>query len=58
MWELQTTDSKPKVGQEDSKDEETLELSNEERPMSKKRKLREGSPLVGTKAAGGTSTFP
>ena len=58
MWELQTTDSKPEAGQENSKYEETVELSNEERPMSKKKKLREGSPLARTKVAGGTSTFP
>ena len=36
--ELQTTDSEPEMGQEYSKGEDAADFSNEERPVSKKRK--------------------
>ena len=39
MRELQTTDSEPELGHEGSKEEDVVELSNEERPTTKKRTL-------------------
>ena len=39
MRELQTTDSDPEMGQEGSKEEDVAEFSNEERTVTKKRKL-------------------
>ena len=58
MQELQTTDSEP----EDSKEEDVVELSNEERPSTKKRKLMLRNRATRTRSAtkhvgGGTSTF-
>jgi hypothetical protein len=62
MRELQTTDSEPEMGQEYSKEEDAAEFSNEERPVSKKRKLMLGNLATRTRSAtkhggGGTSTF-
>jgi hypothetical protein len=63
MRELQTTDSEPEMGHEDSKEEDVVELSNEERPVTKKRKLMLGNRATRIRSAtkpveGGTSTFP
>jgi hypothetical protein len=60
--ELQTTDSEPEMGHEYSKEEDVAEFNNEERPVSKKRKLMLGNLAKRTKSAtkpggGGTSTF-
>jgi hypothetical protein len=62
MRELQTTDSEPEMGHEVSKEEDVVELSNEERTATKKRKLMLGNRATRTKSAtkpvgGGTSTF-
>ena len=62
MRELQTTDSEPEMGHEGSKEEDVVELSNEERPTIKKRKLTLGNRATRTRSAtkhvgGGTSTF-
>jgi hypothetical protein len=62
MRELQTTDSEPKMGHEDSKEKNVVELSNDERLVSKKKKLIGGNPRTETRSAtmaggGGTSTF-
>jgi hypothetical protein len=62
MRELQTTDSEPEMGHEGSKEEDVLELSNEERPATKKRKLMLENRATRTRFAtkpvgGGTSTF-
>jgi hypothetical protein len=62
MRELQTTDSEPEMGHESSKEEDVVELSNEERPATKKRKLMLGNRATRTKSAtkpvgGGTFTF-
>jgi hypothetical protein len=50
------------MGQDDSKEEDVVELSNEERPVLKKRKLIGGNRGTRTRSAtkaggGGTSTF-
>ena len=63
MRQLQTTDSKPKMGHEGSKEEDVVELSNEERPVTKKWKLMLGIRATRTRSAtktveDGTSTFP
>ena len=42
MRELQTTDSEPEMDYEGSKEEDGVELSNEKRPVTKKRKLMLG----------------
>ena len=39
MRELQTTDSEPEMGHEGSKEEDMAEFSNEERTVTRKRKL-------------------
>jgi hypothetical protein len=62
MRELQTTDSEPDMGHEGSKEEDVVELSNEERPATKKRKLMLGNRAMRTRSAtkpvgGGKSTF-
>jgi hypothetical protein len=62
MRELQTTDSEPEMDHEGSKEEDVVELSNEERPATKKRKLMLGNRATRTKSAtkpvgGGTSTL-
>ena len=62
MIELQTMNSEPIMGQEDSKEENVVELSNEEQPVFKRGKLIKGNPAMrimsATKARGrGTSTF-
>ena len=62
MGELQTTDSETDMGHEGSKEEDVVELSNEERPTIKKRKLTLGNRATRTRSAtkhvgGGTSTF-
>jgi hypothetical protein len=63
MRELQTTDSESEMGYEGSKEEDVVELNNEERPVTKKRKLMLGNRSTRTRSAtkpvgGGTSTFP
>ena len=62
MQELQTTDSKSEMGHEGSKEEDVVELSNEERPATKKWKLmlenRATRTRSATKPVGSeTSTF-
>ena len=62
MRELQTTDSEPEMGHEGSKEEDMVELSNEERPVTKKRNLMLGNRATRTRSAtkpvgGETSTF-
>jgi hypothetical protein len=62
LRELQTTDSQPEMGYEGSKEEDVMELSNEEQTATKKRKLMLGNRATRTKSAtkpvrGGTSTF-
>ena len=62
MRELHTTALEPKMGHEYSKEENVLIFSNEERPVSKKRKLILENSAMRTKSAikpvgGGTSTF-
>ena len=51
MRELQTTDSEPDMGHEGSKEEDVVELSNEERPTTKKRKLILGNCATRTRFA-------
>ena len=51
MYELQTTDSEPEMGHEGSKEEYIVELSNEERPATKKRKLMLGNHATQTRSA-------
>jgi hypothetical protein len=51
MRELQTTDSESEMCQEGSKEEDVVELSNEERPVTKKRKLMLGNYATRTKSA-------
>jgi hypothetical protein len=51
LRELQTADSESEDGQEDSKEEEAVEISDEELPISRKRKLMEETPPVRTRAA-------
>jgi hypothetical protein len=63
MPELWTTDSEPEMGHEGSKEEDVVELSNEERPVTKKQKLMLGNRATRTRSAtkpvgGGTFTFP
>jgi hypothetical protein len=63
MRELQTTDSEPEMGHEGSKEEDVVELSNEERSVTKKRKLMLGNHTTRTRSATkpvgcGTTTFP
>ena len=62
MRELQTTDSKPEMGHEGSKEENMAEFSNEEQIVTKKRKLMLENRPARTRSAtkpveGGTSTF-
>jgi hypothetical protein len=62
MRELQTTDLEPEMGHEGSREEDAVELSNEERPAIKKRKLMLENRATRTRSAtksvgGGTSTF-
>jgi len=62
MRELQTTDSEPEMGHEGSKEEDVVELSNEEWPATKKWKLILENRAMRTRSAtkpvgGGTSTF-
>ena len=62
MLELQTTNSELEMDQEASKEEDAVELSDEERPMFKRRKLIGENPTTPTKSAtkaggGRTSTF-
>ena len=62
MRELQTTDSEPEMGHEGSKEEDTVEFNNEERTVTKKRKLMLGNCATRTRSAtkpvgGGISTF-
>jgi hypothetical protein len=62
MREFQTTDSEPEMGHEYSKEEDVVEFKNEERPVSKKRKLILGNLATRTRSTtkpggGGTSTF-
>ena len=62
MRELQTTDSEPEMGHESSKEEDMVEFSNEERTVTKKRKImlenRPTRTMSATKpVGGGTSTF-
>jgi hypothetical protein len=62
MQELQTTDSEAEMNHKGSKEEDVVELSNEERPVIKKQKLMLGNRATRTRSAtkpvgGGTSTF-
>ena len=62
MRELQTTDSELEMGHESSKEEDMAEFSNEERTVTKKRKLMLGNRPARTRSAtkpvgGGTSIF-
>ena len=62
MGELQTTDSEPELGHKGSNEEDVVELSNEERSTTKKRKLILENRATRTRSAtkhvgGGTSTF-
>ena len=63
MRKLQTTNSAPEMGHEGSKKEDVVEFSNEERPVTKKRKLMLGIHATRTRSAtkpvgGETFTFP
>lgn len=51
MRELQTTDSEPDLGPDESKEEEVIEVSTEEQPAAKKRKTTEGTPATRTRSA-------
>ena len=62
MRELQTIDSELEMGQDYSKEEDVADFNNEERSMSKKRKLMLRNLATRTMSAtkpggGGTSTF-
>ena len=62
MRELQTTDSESEIGQEYSKEENVVKLSNKERSVSKKKKLMLENRAKRTMSVikpvgGGTSTF-
>ena len=62
MRELQTTDSEPEMGHEGSKEEDMAEFSNEERTVTRKRKLTLENRPTRTRSAtkpigGGPSTF-
>ena len=62
MRELQTTDSEPEMGHQGSNEEDLIELSNEERPVTKKQKLILGNRATRTRSTTklvgcGTSTF-
>ena len=61
MRKLQTTDSQPEMGYEGLKEEDLVEFSNEERTVTKKRKLMLENQPTRTRSAtksvgGGTST--
>ena len=51
MQELQTTDSEPEMGHYGSKEEDVVELSNEEWSVTKKRKLMLGNCATRTRSA-------